>query len=40
MREPEYSKDKSGFYFLANKNKQIEINDNKNNTVTVNFYGN
>ncbi|MBT2699172.1 hypothetical protein J7E79_17440 [Bacillus sp. ISL-40] len=37
MREPEYSKDKSGFYFLANKNKQIAINKN-DNTVTVNFY--
>ncbi|MFC0274485.1 hypothetical protein ACFFIX_24440 [Metabacillus herbersteinensis] len=38
MREPEYSKDKSGFYFLANKNKQIEINDKNDNTVTINFY--
>lgn len=38
MREPEYSKDKSGFYFLANKDKQMKINDKNVNAVTINFY--
>ncbi|SMQ81054.1 hypothetical protein SAMN05444673_4111 [Bacillus sp. OV166] len=38
MRQPEYNKDKSGFYFLADKNKQININDENVNEVTINFY--
>ncbi|MBU7595716.1 hypothetical protein [Metabacillus halosaccharovorans] len=38
IREPKYNKDKSGFYYLANANKQIKLDDKNANEVTINFY--
>lgn len=38
MREAEYNKDKNGVYFLANKNKQINLNEENINERTINFY--
>ncbi|WP_379566288.1 hypothetical protein [Oceanobacillus caeni] len=38
IREPEYNKDKSGFYFLSDLDKGIVLSDEDPNKVTINFY--
>jgi hypothetical protein len=38
IREPKYNKDKSGFYFLADIDKNVNIKDQKVKGVTINFY--
>ncbi|KKI92789.1 hypothetical protein WQ54_07900 [Bacillus sp. SA1-12] len=38
MKEPEYNKNKSGFYYLADQNKGIMLSDENPNKVTLNFY--
>jgi hypothetical protein len=38
VRDPEFNEYNSGFYFLANKDKGIVLNDEKPNKVTLNYY--